>query len=231
MNLALRSGLALLILLMAGPLGLAAEPAGWIRRQAGDVSVVRIGVEVPPAAGVEVFQRDLLTTAVGGRLEVGFVDGTVIILAESSVVSIDSWHFDPDDHDSSLFLRLKAGSIMVVAARMAKLTGQQLWLRTPVATVGVRGTQFWTGPLDGRFGVLLLAGEVSVENTSGRVELSQPGTGVFIAPPEGVVPSELAEPADAWIGPGAPPARGGPLSEPEIWNAERVGHVLDAVSF
>lgn len=222
---------ALLVLMVLGHVGWAAEPAGRIGRQAGDASIVRAGVEVPPAGGTEVFQRDHLTTAAGGRVEVVFTDGTTITLAESSEVAIDSWRFSAEGSPGHLFLRLVAGSILLEAGRLADLSDQQLRLRTPVATVGVRGTRFWAGPLEGRFGVLLLAGDITVENTSGRVELFTPGTGVFIAVPEGGLPRELAEPADAWIGPGAPPPRGGPLTEPETWNAERVTRALRAVSF
>ncbi|TAN78875.1 MAG: hypothetical protein EPN20_00750 [Magnetospirillum sp.] len=231
MNLLRRLGPALLALLVVGHAGFAAEPAARITRQTGETRVLRAGVSVPLAAGGEVFARDHLTAAAGGRLEASFADGTIVTLAGSSEVAIDSWRFTPDDNDSRLFLRLITGSVMVVAGRVAELPDQQLRLRTPVATVGVRGTRFWAGPLEGRFGVLLLEGGVYVENTSGRVDLSAAGTGVFIAAPPSTAPEDLTEPADAWIGPGAPPARGGPLSEPEAWNPERVARALDAVSF
>lgn len=226
-----RLGLVLLVLLALVQAGVAAEPAGRIGRQTGEASITRAGLGILPSGGTGIFQRDHLTTAAGGRMEAVFTDGTTITLAESSEVAIDSWRFNPDTNTGRLFLRLVSGAVLVEAGRLAGAQDQQLRLRTPVATIGVRGTRFWAGPLEGRFGVLLLEGGVSVENTSGRVELSSPGTGVFIAAPEGAAPGELAEPADAWVGPGAPPARGGPLTQPEPWNADRVAHALSAVSF
>ncbi len=222
------SVLAVLFLLALTPRAFTAEPAGRIGRLGGEVAIVRAGIEVIPSSGEAVQARDHLTTAAGGRLEAVFTDGTIIVLADASEVVIDAWAFNADDDQGRLFLRLMGGSIMVDAGRLAE---QQLRLRTPVATVGVRGTRFWAGSLDGRFGILLLAGSVSVENTSGRVDLSVPGTGVFVAVPEGGAQQDLAEPAEAWIGPGAPPARGGPLSEPEPWAADQVIQALRAVSF
>ena len=215
----------------SGPPALAAEPAGRIGRLSGEAVVLRAGVLAPLGVGGAIFSRDHLSTTAGGRVEAIFADGTSITLAEESEVVIDAWRLDFEAGDGRLFLRLVSGAIKLAAGRLAELPGEQLRLRTPVATVGVRGTRFWAGPMEGRFGVLLLEGGVSVENTSGRVELSAPGTGVFIAVPEGPPPPELAEPADAWIGPGAPPASGGPLSEPEAWASDRVARALDAVSF
>ena len=41
----------------------------------------------------------------------------------------------------------------------------------------VRGTEFWTGPIAGHYGALLLKGKVSVSNCAGAVTLSVPGQG------------------------------------------------------
>ena len=46
--------------------------------------------------------------------------------------------------------------------------------------IGVRGTDFWGGPIDGCFGVFLLEGAVTVENGSGVVSLERRGAGVQI---------------------------------------------------
>ena len=170
--------------------------------------------------------HDHLVTAAGGRMEVVFHDGTTLTLAENSELAIDLWHFAPGDAENRLFIRQISGSVKVMAGDVHPLR-----LRTPVAVIGVRGTQFWAGPLEGRFGVLLIEGGITVENISGRVDLSEPGTGIFIAAAEGPPPDRLAEPAEAWIGAGAPPARGGKLSTPEPWASDRVLKALDAVSF
>jgi hypothetical protein len=46
-------------------------------------------------------------------------------------------------------------------------------MRTEVATIGVRGTEFWGGLLDGVHQFALLSGNaIIVENKAGRVEMS-----------------------------------------------------------
>jgi hypothetical protein len=47
----------------------------------------------------------------------------------------------------------------------------------------VRGTEFWGGPIEGQYGVLLLEGEVTVSNQAGSVTLSAPGQGTDIPSP------------------------------------------------
>lgn len=45
----------------------------------------------------------------------------------------------------------------------------------------MRGTEFWGGPINAKYGVLLLEGEVTVSNQAGSVTLSAPGQGTDIA--------------------------------------------------
>ena len=56
-------------------------------------------------------------------------------------------------------------------------------MSTPVADIGVRGTEFWGGPIEGQYGVLLLGGKVTVSNQAGSVTLSAPGQGTDIPSP------------------------------------------------
>jgi hypothetical protein len=59
---------------------------------------------------------------------------------------------------------------------------RKIAVSTPLADIGVRGTEFWGGPLD-TYGVLLLEGEVSVSNQAGSVVLAKPGQGTDIPSP------------------------------------------------
>jgi hypothetical protein len=78
-------------------------------------------------------------------------------------------------------------------------------VRTPVAILGVRGTEFWVGPIDGSTGVLVIDGEVSVGSGKGTVILG-PGEGTMVA-------------AD------------GTLSPVKTWGAAKVERALEMVRF
>src|SRR6185369_17285301 len=87
-----------------------------------------------------------------------------------------------------------------------KPPGAAVTVSTPVVEIGVRGTDFWFGPIDGQFGVLLLTGAVTVSNAAGSVILDQPGEGTNIA------------------GPGSAP---GPVTQ---WPQQKVDRALAAVA-
>ena len=81
-------------------------------------------------------------------------------------------------------------------------------LTTPVANVGIRGTDFFAGPIDNQaLGVLLIEGAVSVSNPAGQRILNRPGQGTNIAVP------------------GAAP---GPVT---IWPQPKVDRALASVAF
>ena len=63
------------------------------------------------------------------------------------------------------------------------MTQSKIAVTTPVADIGVRGTEFWGGPMDGQYGVLLLEGVVTVSNQAGSVTLSAQGQGTDIPSP------------------------------------------------
>jgi hypothetical protein len=53
---------------------------------------------------------------------------------------------------------------------------------TPFAAIGVRGTEFWGGPIDDQaLGVFLIEGAVRVSNAAGARILERPGQGTNIA--------------------------------------------------
>jgi len=79
-------------------------------------------------------------------------------------------------------------------------------ITTPVATIGIRGTDFFGGPLDGALDIMVL---------SGLVEVSTEGGQVLLEPRYGTVVSEPAR---------AP-------STPIIWGAAKVQRAFSMVDF
>src|SRR3990170_4030155 len=67
--------------------------------------------------------------------------------------------------------------------RIKAMKQHKIAVSTPVADIGVRGTEFWGGPIEGQYGVLLLEGEVTVSNQVGSVTLSAAGQGTDIPSP------------------------------------------------
>src|SRR6516225_637348 len=76
------------------------------------------------------------------------------------------------------------GAFRFVSGQVSKLASADVSMTTPVAVVGIRGTEFWGGPIDDQaLGVFLIEGSVSVSNGAGQQILNLPGQGTNIAAP------------------------------------------------
>jgi len=129
----------------------------------------------PLATGNPVYQNEIVLTGPAARAELRLSDGASLVLGEKSEVRLDEFIFDKD---GSATLNLVTGALRFISG--AKGHPGKLTIKTAVATIGVRGTDFWVGPIDGVYGVLLLNGNVEVSNAGGSVTLDTPRTGTLI---------------------------------------------------
>ena len=186
-----------------GSTALAAE-VGQVDRAQG-VCYGTVGVETQALApGTKIQFEQTVATEAGARLELLFVDDTTLTLGENAKLRIDRFVYAP--HTTRTSVRLAAvGAFRFVSG--ARGGDRDVAIVTPVATIGIRGTDFWAGPIDGAYGVLLLEGAVDVANGAGSATLDEPGEGVNIA------------------GPGAAP---GAVTQ---WPQDKVSRALAAVAF
>lgn len=129
----------------------------------------------PLAVGNPVFQNEVVATGQQARAELRLSDDTSLVLGENAEVRLDEFVYDKT---GSASINLVTGALRFVSS--ANGHPGKLTIKTAVATIGVRGTDFWVGPIDGVFGVLLLTGNVEVSNASGTVTLDTPRTGTLI---------------------------------------------------
>ncbi len=139
----------------------------------GQVAYVQVyGYETPPQGAREpIFLRDdvvtntELETVIDGRLDVKFVDNTQLIVGSSSKVKVDRFVFDPSKSSGDVALNVSKGLMRFVSGRMAS---QSYKVRTPTATLGVRGTDFVVAVAeDGSTTVSVISGEVEMTSGSG----------------------------------------------------------------
>src|SRR5215475_4987995 len=126
--------------------------------------------------------RDELRTGPEGRLRVTFRDDTVLTLGENASVVIDRYVYDPVQNVGETLIQTTNRAFLFASGRIKGLKQHKIAVATPVAEIGVRGTQFWGGPLD-KYGVLVLEGEITVSNEAGNVTLSGAGQGTDIPSP------------------------------------------------
>jgi hypothetical protein len=143
------------------------------------VSSAQIGGS-PAAVGASVRMNDRLRTGPNSRLQVTFSDNSVLTLGENANVVVDRFVYNPQKSKGEVLLSATQGAFRFAGGKIKQMTNKDIKVQTPNAALAVRGTEFWAGPIDGQYGVLLLNGHVDVSNRAGRVSLTRPGVGTDI---------------------------------------------------
>ena len=121
--------------------------------------------------------RSLDTVRTGaGRVKIVFVDQSTVSVTEQSKLVIDSFVFDPNPKKSKMALKFASGTVRFATGKPKS----NINLRTPSATIAVRGTDF-TSTVDdfGKSLIILLpeedgtVGEITVSNAAGTVILNR----------------------------------------------------------
>jgi hypothetical protein len=129
--------------------------------------------------GSSIFINDIVSTGKDARVEIRMIDDTVITLSARTQFVVMQYQFDGRDGDA--LLRLITGTFRAVTGKIAKLENRPFMVATNVATIGVRGTEFWVGAFHQVPHVELIGGGgIFVENEGGRVDVRRPGWGTFI---------------------------------------------------
>ncbi len=155
----------------------AADVVGTVLRIQGDARVSRDGAEHALVVDAQVLSGDVLITGADSKLRVRMIDDSVLTLGAESVFAIDDYVYDEDHNSGSALLEMRAGVFRMITGVIAISSPDSFAVKTPIGTIGVRGTDFWGGEVDGVFTVVLLGGTgVFVQNVGGRVALSRAGS-------------------------------------------------------
>lgn len=86
----------------------------------------------------------VIITQDDGRVEIRFEDNTTLSQAENSRISIDDYVYDQDDASNSRFLLdMAKGTLRTVTGKIAEQNPDEFKVKSPLATIGIRGTEFW----------------------------------------------------------------------------------------
>jgi len=185
----------------------AQEAIGAVSRIQGEASGTRDGATRALNLNAAVFLNEVVSTGEGARLEITLTDDTRLTLGEKAKLTLSSYVFNAAAGRGGISFAV-VGALRFISGRVSKLRASDVRITTPVATIGIRGTEFWGGPIDNQaLGVFLLEGVVSVSNAAGEQVLRQSGQGTNIA---------------------APGAAPGPVT---FWPADKVGRAIAAVTF
>ncbi len=201
-----------LLLLVSVP---AFAGVGSISEFKGGGTVKRGAKATPAAKGSNIEKNDTVSTNSQGRFKITFVDATTVNITQNSRLVIDDFVYDGNNKSKGkLGLRLALGTAKYTSGAIAKGNARGVGIRTPTATIAVRGTDFVMSVDEaGRSTVVLVpecyndtditkinfdcpAGAIDVMTAAGVVTLNKPFQATLVensyappAPPVTINPS------------------------------------------
>ena len=188
-----------LIETLAGPLapgqyaqasGDGALSIGEVSSLSGTAKAIRLdGNEFVLSNGDPVFQGDTIEVSDSGAVGLTFVDKTTLSLSEGGKMVLDELVYDPETGNGSLGVDMVEGAFSFISGEIAKTGPDAMTIKTPVATVGIRGTTVaGKAAVEGNENSFTLlqdadggVGEISVSNAGGTQVLGQVGATTSIA--------------------------------------------------
>ncbi len=165
------------------------EPAGYVTRVQGSVRALPMeppgGPSRPLGLGKPIYAGERLLTEPLARLEIRLRNGVAVTLGEKTEFIVQSVP-DAGNSEGGTFMELARGVFRAITPKTAPDRLQPVQVRTSVAVIGIRGTDFWGGFQfqPGALDVVMLAGTgVYVETSAGRVELAAPDQGTTVNDP------------------------------------------------
>ena len=192
-----------------------ADAAQVLVSQGASTLIRQSSVSSPVRTDVPLRSGDRIRTGADGHIQLRFTDGALISIHPDSDFRIERYAFDPVNQNS--FFELAKGAIRAVSGRIGKRDREDWRLKTPTATIGIRGTEFTVeervcaaaGCLSGDdpgLTVAVIAGRVAVSNQAGAIEV--PAGSTLRLRDSATVPS---------LGAAARPSSPGPAVTPRGW--------------
>jgi hypothetical protein len=156
---------------------------GKVTEQTGPTEILRDRKSISSSINTGVEMNDTVSTA-RAKAELTFDDKTTVKLTEHSKLIIDDFVYDAKKGTGKLALNMAMGTARYASGQIAKNNPQQVAIKTPTATIAVRGTDFsMTVDELGRSLIILLpscdskgcvTGAIEVGNLAGVVLLDVP---------------------------------------------------------
>ena len=134
----------------------------------------------PLARGDSLYANQRIDTSADSRAQLLFADQSALTMSPNSSVVLDKFVYDPKPNVGSVVINTVTGAFRFVGGTADKTAGSGYEVKTPVGTIGIRGTMFEWEVTDKQLSAVLTEGAIDVCLTNQNcVSLNQPGTYVL----------------------------------------------------
>lgn len=159
----IRLSLMALGLLFASTGVLAGDQAAEVVFAIGDVKISQNGQLRPLQRGDKVFAGDELLTGNNGHIHLKTVDAGFVSVRPTSRLLIHQYHYSAQNpKENAIRFELKSGVVRSVTGKGGEMAKDKFRLSTPVAAIGIRGTDFTVYTSNNETRVAVRSGGVAV---------------------------------------------------------------------
>lgn len=121
-----------------------------------------------------VYVGDMIETQSNSRVFILFIDNTQMVLSEKTKFSADEYIFDTENPSASMgAFSVLTGAFSYVSGLIAKKSSPDVTINTAVGSIGIRGTEFFAGEVDGGYNVFVDEGKIQLVNDGGEVMVKE----------------------------------------------------------
>lgn len=130
--------------------------------------------------GAKIYPGDRLVTRASGHAHLRFIDGALLSLRPSSRLTIQEYHYDSQNPaNNQVAFKLEEGIARSISGKAAQSARENFRMNTPIAAIGVRGTDFIVHTSQDRTRALVTEGGIVLsglemgcqDNWCGQLEL------------------------------------------------------------
>lgn len=180
------AGALLLAASVLGPGVSRAADAGAVTNVSGDVKIVRGTNQLPVALGTAIQAKDEIRTGPTGEVKWEMADGSKFGVPKDSRFEINEFSQKTGSSSGKAIFTFVKGAFRTVSGLVGKIAGDTYELHTPVATMGIRGTDYAGVMKKGGGGVhpdglyaKVYKGAISLTNDAGTIVVNQ-GQTVYV---------------------------------------------------
>jgi len=195
-----------LLLLISVP---AFANVGSISEFQGGGTVKRAAKVTAAAKGSGIQKNDTVSTNSQGRFKITFVDATTVNITQNSRLVIDDFVYDGNNKSKGkIGLKLALGTARYTSGAIAKGNARGVGIRTPTATIAVRGTDFVMSVDEAGRSTIVLVPECYNDKDITKINFECPNGAIDVITAAGIV--TLTQPFQATLvensyAPPAPP--------------------------
>jgi hypothetical protein len=170
------------------------DPIGIVTRLQGYPEVTRKERTYILANQSRIYPEDSIRTNKDSRLLITMNDQTTFALGPNSALVLHRYDYGENLTAPIAQMSFTRGAIRIRTGRIMKANQPKFEIRTPLAVIGVRGTDFWSGYLfgDNTLDVAMVSGKgIYVENEIGSIDLTTDGWGTTVTADSAPQPPKL----------------------------------------